>query len=120
MLLDLAGKVNGGASGQGSVKVASGQVYALRTKRPLTRLSRDCEIAALSPRERAVLATATRARKDSPLPRAERVPRLPLDTAAPPLPISRREWQGIGSLPSPLGLSVSHIFGWTPGVELNQ
>jgi|SRR5208337_176760 len=72
------------AFGQGSVKVASGQVYALHPKRPLTRLSRDCEIAALCPGERAELATPTRARNDSPLPRAERVPHLPLDTAAPP------------------------------------
>jgi len=47
------------ASGQGSVKVASSQVYALHPKRPLTRLSRDCAAAALCPRERAVLATLT-------------------------------------------------------------
>jgi hypothetical protein len=27
---------------------------------------------------------------------------------------------GFPSSASPVGLSVSHIFGWTPGVELNQ
>jgi hypothetical protein len=37
-------------STQGSVKVRGSEVYAPPAMRPLTRLSRDCGIATLSPR----------------------------------------------------------------------
>jgi hypothetical protein len=77
------------ASGQGSVKVASGQVYALHPKRPLTRLARDCDIAALSPRTERVphlwLNTAGAQAGNIALSLgAERVPHLWLDTGGRP------------------------------------
>jgi hypothetical protein len=72
---------------QDSVKVPGGEVHALPAKRPLTRLA---TLATLSPRERAVLITPTRTRKDSPLPGARVVLITPTRTNKDsPLPRAR-------------------------------
>jgi len=48
-------------------------------------------------------------------PGVSHIPRWTQRSHLCPLPLSRGERDGIGSLPSPKGLSVSHVFCWTPG-----
>ena len=102
------------ASGQGSVKVASGQVYALHPKRPLTRLARDCDIAALSPRTERVphlwLNTAGAQAGNIALSLgAERVPHLWLDTGGRPESIALSPGERARLSLRRLCLPTSHI-----------
>jgi hypothetical protein len=87
---------------QGSVKVPGGEVHVLPAKRPLARLA---TLATLSPRERAVLITPARTRKDSLRP-GERVVFSHAQEKRQPSPRgegARRRRAGEGSLPIPLG-----------------